>query len=838
MRDVVLPLWERRRGFERPARFRLRLVAAALAVLACDGPTEPQPSAAAPATLAPAAALAGDHVPGGRVRVSPARAASFRRSGDAVQRFAFAAQLLDSSGVAVALPGPMAWTIAGDGGSRIAASGLSVDERAATAQTESVAKGRDTLTARHGSASGRATVTNWDWLESRWQGRDWVRAGGSGCTFVVVADRAGSSAPLSAFHHLHGASLAPETMELDSISVVAGSARLCVRGRQPGSAGLAVSAWDTTTFRYAGSWRRHHVLAEPLALRFVADEWELGVGQEEPLALHVTGNRGNAGTAPAAEASPQSSRQATAAIAGAGGTVVRGVATGSATLSASYAGLDARATVEVHEIVAVRTGGGVTCVLLRRGTLRCAGEEGRLLGYGRERTEGVLLFPDARDLPVGESPLVEFGQGMASYFACGVHANGDVHCWGEGRLGQLGYGESGNVGRFETPAEKGPVPVGGRVRSVGAGERHACAVMEGSGAVRCWGDNTAGQLGYGSVEPAVGDDETPASFGDVPLGGRAIQVAGGRLHTCALMETGRVRCWGLAGEDWDPENGELVGRAYGLGYGNRFPYDEALGDDETPASVGDLPLPGRAVKISVGGYHTCALMAQGTVRCWGSAWWGVLGDGARGADLDHVYDAADSPELAFESPVVDLVSHYFHNCALLANGSVRCWGHGGQGALGLGHERIIGDDEPATSAPPVPLGGPATALAVSYDGGCAVMRAGGLRCWGNPAQLGFTGVQLGDDEPPAEGGDVRVFVGPLRRGAGNLPANRLPSGRLPVSGATEAASTTVLFRDDGALALATMQLDLGGLRRSPLFGPDGVLSADSLPPSASWVRAR
>ena len=829
---MVLPLRKRRRGSECPARLGLCLATTGLAVLACDSPTEPRPAAAAPATLAPAATLAGDHLPTGRVRVSPARAAFFRRSGDAVQRFAFAAQLLDSSGVAVALPGPMAWTIAGDGGSRLAGQGLSADRLAATAETESVVKGRDTLTARHGSASGRATVTNWDWLESRWQGRDWVRAGGSSCIVVAVADRAGTAVPLSVFHDLHGASLAPETAELDSISLVAGadSARLCVRGRQPGSAGLAVSAWDTTTFRYAGSWRRHHVLAEPLTLRFAADEWELGVGQEEPLALQTRGSQGNAGTAPASEASVSSSRKAVAEIAEAGGTVVRGVASGSATLSASYAGLEAQAHMEVHEIVAVRTGGGVTCVLLRRGTLRCTGEEGRLLGYGRERTEGVLLFPDAPDIPMGESPLVDLGRGMASYFACAVHANADIHCWGAGRRGQLGYGDGRNVGRFETPAEKGPVPVGGRVRSVGVAGDHACAVMEGSGAVRCWGDNTAGQLGYGSLEPAVGDDETPASFGDVPLGGRAIQVAGGRLHTCALMENGRVRCWGLAGENWDLANGKLIGRSYGLGYGDRFPHDEALGDDETPASVGDLPLPGRAVKISVGGYHTCALMAQGTVRCWGSAWWGVLGDGERGAQLDHVYDAANSPELGFESPVVDLASHYFHNCALLANGSVRCWGGGDQGALGLGHERNIGDDEPATSAPPVPLGGPATALAVFYKGGCAVMRAGGLRCWGNPRGLGFTGVQLGDDEAPAEGGDVRVFAGPLRRESGSLQASR-----LLVATAGEATLTTVLFRDHGPLV--RRQLDLG-LRRGPLFGPEGVLSADSLPPSSSWVRAK
>lgn len=110
------------------------------------------------------------------------------------------------------------------------------------------------------------------------------------------------------------------------------------------------------------------------------------------------------------------------------------------------------------------------------------------------------------------------------------------------------------------------------------------------------------------------------------------------------------------------------------------------------------------------------------------------------------------------------------------------------------------------------------------------MRAGGLRCWGNPRGLGFTGVQLGDDEAPAEGGDVRVFAGPLRRESGSLQASR-----LLVATAGEATLTTVLFRDHGPLV--RRQLDLG-LRRGPLFGPEGVLSADSLPPSSSWVRAK
>ena len=85
-----------------------------------------------------------------------------------------------------------------------------------------------------------------------------------------------------------------------------------------------------------------------------------------------------------------------------------------------------------------------------------------------------------------------------------------------------------------------------------------------------------GQLGYAN-EDDVGDDETPASAGDVDVGGVVTQLAAGDWHTCALLDTGAVRCWG------SNENGELGYGAIG-----------DVGDDETPASVGDVPclLPG------------------------------------------------------------------------------------------------------------------------------------------------------------------------------------------------------------------------------------------------------
>jgi alpha-tubulin suppressor-like RCC1 family protein len=73
--------------------------------------------------------------------------------------------------------------------------------------------------------------------------------------------------------------------------------------------------------------------------------------------------------------------------------------------------------------------------------------------------------------------------------------------------------------------------------------------MEG-GTLRCWGDGEDGQLGYGNTDN-VGDDEVPADVGDVPLGETVVQVSAGGTHTCALLEQGTVRCWGRA------EHGQL-----------------------------------------------------------------------------------------------------------------------------------------------------------------------------------------------------------------------------------------------------------------------------------------
>ena len=149
-------------------------------------------------------------------------------------------------------------------------------------------------------------------------------------------------------------------------------------------------------------------------------------------------------------------------------------------------------------------------------------------------------------------------------------------------------------------AEQASQPTSPAAGQIDAGRNHTCAILPG-GAVRCWGFGREGELGYGNTK-TIGDDETPAAAGPVNLGtGRtAVAVSAGDFHTCALLDDATVRCWGFGG------NGRL-------GYGAQA----TIGDNETPGSAGpvDLGADRTAKAITAGGAHTCALLDDNTVRC-------------------------------------------------------------------------------------------------------------------------------------------------------------------------------------------------------------------------------
>src|SRR5439155_19757705 len=127
---------------------------------------------------------------------------------------------------------------------------------------------------------------------------------------------------------------------------------------------------------------------------------------------------------------------------------------------------------------------------------------------------------------------------------------------------------------------------------IAVGGNHTCAVIQG-GTLRCWGAGAFGQLGYGNVDD-IGDDEDPAAMGDVDVGGKVVGVAAGSSHTCALLDQYNVRCWGFA------KYGEL-------GYANT----RNIGDDETPATAGDVNVGEPVQAIAAGDDDTCAILTSG-----------------------------------------------------------------------------------------------------------------------------------------------------------------------------------------------------------------------------------
>ena len=282
------------------------------------------------------------------------------------------------------------------------------------------------------------------------------------------------------------------------------------------------------------------------------------------------------------------------------------------------------------------------------------------------------------------------------------------------------------------------------------GSGHSCRLF-GAADVRCWGFGGNGRLGYANTA-TIGDDETPGSAGPIELfaGGTPLAISAGAFHTCALSGGGSVRCWGFGGD----------GR---LGYGST----DTIGDDQAPRAVGPVDFgPGRsAVAISAGGGHSCAVLDNGSVQCWGFGGDGRLGYGNRRAvGDDEPPRAVDPVDFGPDRSALAISAGRDHTCALLDDGSVRCWGLGNDGRLGYGNTTTIGDDETPASAGPVDLGAGrrATALSAGHGHTCAVLDDGSVRCWGYGAngRLGYgNNNNVGDAQRPGSAGPVQLGPG-------------------------------------------------------------------------------
>jgi alpha-tubulin suppressor-like RCC1 family protein len=367
-------------------------------------------------------------------------------------------------------------------------------------------------------------------------------------------------------------------------------------------------------------------------------------------------------------------------------------------------------------------------------------------------------------------------------FSCAIVAGGQARCWGYGADGELGYPGVTTVGATDTPASVGPVDIGAgfTATAISSGDYHTC-VIRNDGSVLCWGYGADGRLGYGNTNN-VGDTEAPAAAGPVDLGTgplgaplTAVAITAGNGFTCVILDDGSVRCWGYGAE------GQLgYGNAYNVGDGG---IDSSGGPDQSVASAGPVDLgtgplgtPLTAVAISAGDMHTCAILDDGSVRCWGYGFNGQLGYGNMYNVGDGRTNSVGAPDqsVASAGPVdlgqaaVAIGAGGRHTCAVLKYGTVRCWGFGADGELGYGGTSNVGDAPQTVPADmgPVYLGSGRTAVAISAgdSDACAVLDTGSVRCWGygGYGELGYGNQNSIGDTPT----DLPGTVGPVDLGPG------------------------------------------------------------------------
>ncbi len=346
--------------------------------------------------------------------------------------------------------------------------------------------------------------------------------------------------------------------------------------------------------------------------------------------------------------------------------------------------------------------------------------------------------------------------------SCGLLVNGTVRCWGSNDVGQLGQGDTDDRGGGAGELGGGVPPVllgtGRTAVAIAAGATHTCALLDNS-TVKCWGSSEFGEVGP-SVDP-VGDE--PGEMGDalpaIQLGtGRTVSaITGGAGHTCALLDDGTVKCWGF--------------NAFGqLGVGDEVNRGSAGTDMGDALPAVDLGTGRTATAVTAGDSFTCALLDDGGVKCWGVSAFGELGQGnliSSGGAEAPMGDGLPPIDLGTGRTATAISSGYSHTCAILDNATMKCWGEGFQGRLGVGNEQNRGDQpgEMGEALPAVALGGGRTpiGIAVGDDGTCALLDNRTVKCWGS-GQFGQTG--LGDaqnrGDQPGEMGDSLTPV-PLGR---------------------------------------------------------------------------
>ncbi len=304
--------------------------------------------------------------------------------------------------------------------------------------------------------------------------------------------------------------------------------------------------------------------------------------------------------------------------------------------------------------------------------------------------EGSCVVPKALD-----ATAISAG----GFHTCALVDGGGVVCWGWNQNGQLGDGGANE-------SKDSPVNVSGiakGIQAIEAGGYHTCALTT-AGAVKCWGWNQYGQLGDNG---APTDQSTPVDV--VGLSSGVTMIRAGLLHTCAIVNGG-VKCWG------SDQYGQL-------GDGGTF-HPNAFEFQDAPVDV--VGLTSGVISIDAGGYHTCAILTSGALKCWGLDIVGELGDGGPITSSIETGQTAPVDVVGMSSGVESVALGMNHSCALLGTGAVKCWGSDMFGQLGNGSPNI--EQSAPVSVLRLPSGVDAISAGRWYA--CALISTDAVECWG------------------------------------------------------------------------------------------------------------
>jgi alpha-tubulin suppressor-like RCC1 family protein len=284
----------------------------------------------------------------------------------------------------------------------------------------------------------------------------------------------------------------------------------------------------------------------------------------------------------------------------------------------------------------------------------------------------------------GLSGIASISSGSDSHHFCATSSAGSVQCWGHGGDGQLGNSDTNDSSM--------PVSVVGISDAVGvaAGGAFTCTWQK-SGGASCWGDNDWRQLG-------VGDNMPPGSASTaVPVMGLSgVQmIAAGGSHVCALMGMGQnISCWGsnFAGS---------LGRATRI-----------IGDTPVKAMT-----PGTNIAVSIGDQHGCAVDSTGTISCWGM-------NDLRELGTNTIQGSGLPLQVMGLSGVTGTAAGQDHACALLGS-TVKCWGHAQYGALGDGNNPYVQSNPVVFGASPI------NAIGAGGSFTCGITTGGQIYCSGS-----------------------------------------------------------------------------------------------------------